>query len=325
MESRKKRNLEIERKRKQKNRIVTGVFSLMVLIVVAIIGYSVWDILNRRTIMTFEGESISTRDFRFFTSTMDMPPGQAAQEAALESLLQTLVLLDRGAQHGLTPSEEEFVALEEDARNMHEQMAMSIPGGLDFIPDRRVAEFFSAWGEILNGLMDIYVDIEFDEEEFAEFLEENMEFFIQAATDMNVKYAASFDFTELEAAYERLQAGEISFDQLVEDYSFFHHEGEDNDPINIMEFIERYDAWEHGMDIVEMDEGDVMGVFEINGIFFVLNMYEHFIDDEILEMQISDARESREDSGRAEAFFEFLDQWINDADYTVNLRAIRHF
>lgn len=329
MESRKKRNLEIEKKKKQKQLMFTMVLTCLIVVVVGALGYAVWDIQNRRTIMTFGGERVATTDFRFFHLMNDMPAGEAAQEAALDALLMTLVVQEAADRHGLSLTSAEMSELTAQAAEMREQFHFQMPGALNFISDRRIAELWSI-AEFFEPLMDIYEPyFEIDEEAFAESIEAAIEeWIIDSATETYVKYIASFDWEEIQAA--AALTGEGDFDALVREHSrLFDEEGEGVEPIDFFDFLSQYNAWAHWEALSELEPGEVSEVIEVDGWFFIVQIYSREFDEErkqeILEEFAESERESLVEEGRWAAFIERLEGWVADADYSVNERAIRRF
>jgi len=317
MESRKKRNLEIERRKKEKQRITTSILMGLIALVVIALGYSVWDIQNRRTIMTFEGERIATSDFRYFHSMTGMPPGEETQQVIMDNLVQTLVVLERAERHGLSLSEENRANLEEHVRNFRGQN----PGAFNFISDRRIMELDSIW-LLFEPLMDIYVpDYELDEEEFAPLLETHLEGIHDSL--IQFKYLESDDWFELEDAIAALEAGG-DFDTIAREIYGLPEE-EEIATVDLSTLLDFYDISERRPELLSLEEGEVSEIIIADDVFFIIQMYNNVVDDEVLESAEELFRERNIQTGRAGIFWALIEEWIEQADYTVNERALRRF
>jgi hypothetical protein len=317
MESRKKRNQEIERRRREKQRIFTWILTAMICVAAFGIIYAVWDVTNRRTIMRFEGERIATSDYRFFHVMNGMPVGdEEGREIVLENLLQALVLLERGERHGFSATSEELSGLMESARNIREQHNTS------FISERRIAEFISAWDVVYEKLMDEFVPAQdLDEAEFTELFDEHIEENRSFLEDLRVKYIVSFDLEEIILAYEGVTGG-TNFDALIQQHSAFYSEEHGVESFDFWEFAEMFSLWEEWMELIELQEGEISSIFEADGLFFIVQMYERSLDIEAEEISF---REGIIAERRAIAFNEIVEQWMAEANYTVNDRALNNF
>jgi hypothetical protein len=189
MESRKKRNLEIERQKRSKQRAFTAFLAVAVLIMAGLLAYAIWDNIDRRTIMTFEGTNIATTDFRFFH--MLQPDLEIAREESMEALIGTLAILERAERSNITLTAAQRAELLEEAAGLREQMNWQQPGALNFISNDRIADFFSV-DLLLDELMEVYVtDYEVDEAELAASLAEHVEELTSWLTMHQIKYVSS--------------------------------------------------------------------------------------------------------------------------------------
>jgi hypothetical protein len=311
MESRKKQNLEIERQKKSKQRTFTAVLTIAIIAAVGLLGFAVWDNINRRTIMTFEGENIATSDFRFFNAMQQ--PSPDSRYNALDGLLRTLTLLNQAEAHNLRVTPEQQAELMSDAAMLREQANWQQPGMLNFITDNRIAQINSI-EFFLDSLIDIYItqDFEIDEDEFAEALEEHRENVVPWLADMQIKYAASLDPAEIATTF----MGED------EDISAF-------EPVDFIEFTQdigiSLENWQHFQNIVNLEVGEVLQLVEMNGVFYNILMYERVLEDESIEEAEASFRENFTNEAREDAFFELLESWVANANYSLNNRAFNRF
>ncbi|MCL2197440.1 MAG: hypothetical protein FWB80_00805 [Defluviitaleaceae bacterium] len=311
--SNKNRNREIEQRNRQKRFVFTGILTCLIVLAVAGLAYAVWDITNRRTIMTLNGERIATTDFRFFHTMQQLPPGELAQESVLNDLTQTLLILDRAAQHGVGATAQELAEIQEQAAEMR------AGGGLNFISERRTAELLSAWHHVFERLMDIYMaDFTPDQEEYQTEMAMRMENIILNSTDVKIKYLYGADWFEMDDIRHELEHGA--------DFEAFTGEGAE--PISLLTFAETYDAWASPelnviFELQQVD--DFSTVFEINGMYFIVKVYDRVVDEETVAMFAEMESERFINDARAEAFFELTMEWVDNADRDVNLRAISRF
>jgi hypothetical protein len=312
MESRKIRNREIEKAKRNRKRVGTTIFTLVIIAAACFLVYMIWDNINRRTIMTIEwaeiglGQtSVATSDFRFFY--MSQEAGDEAADNAMDELLARLTLLERANYHNLSLTSEERTMLLEEAATVRE---MHPPGTLGFISNGRIADLWSA-DFLIPQLMEIYSqDIELDEEDFAERLAEHMEIQLPWVADMYIKYVASVDPAELENAFTE-----------------YAYEADELEPIEFWEFVQSLEmTWEQADLIIELEVGEVAELIEIHGVFYSVLMYSRTFDPEIIEEMENDFRTDFENSARSMNFFEeHFSAWRESFSHTVNNRAFNRF
>ncbi|MCL2456251.1 MAG: hypothetical protein FWD19_01725 [Defluviitaleaceae bacterium] len=324
MESRKRRNLAIEGAKKKKKLVAKGILAACLLAVVAALGFGVWDVANRRTIMIFNGEKIPSTDFRFFNELS----GGASPEAALRDLKNTLVLLERSAQHNIFPTDEEIAEQLDGANEMRDSR------NLNFISAHRIAEILSVWDVPFESLKDIYVPedgFEVDEEEFAENLEWQMDRILMNATDMKIKYIKTRLGSSIEGAEELLNAG-MDFDNLIRTYCDDFEISLENDPepIELVQFVINNQAWDYFGGLMAMEVGDVSEIIEIadendDYTFFLVQVEEKEVDEEQIETAKDGARTEFISGKRSEIFFEKVQEWADAANVKLNSRAYKRF
>lgn len=322
MQSRKNRNLEIERQKKQKQRIFTIVLSVLVAAAALAVCYGIWDTINRRTIMTFEGNRIATSDFRFMNVL------QASPEMAKEDLIQTLTILHHADMHGITVSSDTQAELMAQAAEFRAQNQHMIPGGLGFISNERIAELFSA-GDLAQQLLEVVeLDYAVDDDEiaqmFADFVDENREML----EDVHVQFAASTDMQAMTQGLARLE-DDGDFDAFVREYSMFYPE-EGIEPFLIWELSEEHhhlwgdiESWElFNEEVMSLPAGEFSGIVPSDGFFYVFNVTSRELNYEELEENF---RAQELENARNAAIIELFDLWAAQAEYTVNMRAFNRF
>ena len=321
MQKRKVRNAEIERQKRNKQRVMQSLFVLCAVLIVVGIGGIVWDSINRRTIMHFNGEPISVGDFRFQGLLFNAPLNAETRDFAIESLLNTLVVLDRGERHGIGATAAEINEMEEIAVMVRAQMNEQNPGSLDFISDRRVAELLAA--EIVSERLSLHYfsDFEPDATELAEALAEHIEEHRQFLYTMYVKYIVSEDSFGVAEAHERFMDGE-DIDILVQEFSDDYDPDEGVQPMEIAEFIGMNNMWEHIDELIELEEGEITAIIQMGELYYIVTMYSRFFDYEEIEETF---REHFTENARQIAFVEQLQEWAQEADYEINTRALNRF
>ena len=323
MQSRKKQNLEVERKIKRQKKMYAAVFAAICLAVVIVIGWVVWDTQNRRFIMTFNGERIETNDFRLISILTDQPINEFTRQPLLEELLMALTVLDMGERYGVGFTSEERAGNEETAifwRDMFEQEA---PGMFGFIDTDRMGEFIGFNAQIVPRLVDLLItDYEVDEDEFEEELEWHIEMLIERDMEVLVKYMAQ-DTTEShqEAIIELMAGDEVDFDDIASRFCVLQTGLE---PINLNDFAAQFgvhvDDWMAGLPVGEFSLGfspDLHGS-EYYLIFYVYDRIPPELDLDTVEREF---RENFELNIRANIFFERLEEWVAEANYVLNHRV----
>lgn len=337
MDSRKKANQQIERKKRAKRRTATAITALIIGAIVLLVVYSIWDSIDRRNILTFQGERIRTSDYSYFHLMSGAFPGdEEEREIAFSGLLRALAILERAEQRGISVPVDEMEPILESSTQRREAIAFQDASLLRGTSVNRMAQFASAgylfepdWmhpGPLFFLLMDEYVPyIEIDEDELAELIEENMDQFESWATTTNVKFIASDNEADLINAREAAEMGYYTFDQLIERY---HQVEEDDELINPMElthFAINSGAFEQWQELTMMEEGELSEVFQAGDRMFLVQIYEREVDEEILADILEETREEFIDERRVLAFFDVIDSWVAQASVSRNERALRRF
>jgi hypothetical protein len=74
-----------------------------------------------------------------------------------------------------------------------------------------------------------------------------------------------------------------------------------------------------------MQEGEVSTVLTIGDQFFIVQMYEIEVDQELVEEYTQNVTERFITERREEAFFDVIDGWVATANIQRNERALRRF
>ncbi|MCL1843217.1 MAG: SurA N-terminal domain-containing protein [Defluviitaleaceae bacterium] len=317
MQTRKQRNLEIERKRKNQKRKWVGIFVMLALIAVGALGWAIWDMQARRWILDFNGERIPTSDFRFFTQG-GPPLTEEFRDILLDSLISSLALMERAERYNLSATDEEIAELEDMSRQFR---ASEPPGSLDFISNRRMAEFYAVnpqVGPVFERAMDHFVpDYTPDEEELSLELQMHIETNREFLETPYIKYIRSSSREEVMEAESAFAEGDMVFDTIdaspLED---FFQEHTDWDTID----------WDYIDAIFEvlwaLELGQVSHIFEIGEYYFFVQMHERIFDYDAVEEEF---REHFINRARSTEFFALIETWVEEADVNINNRTLNRF
>ena len=331
MQSRKKQNLEVERKIKQQKRMYAAVFAAICLAVVIVIGWVVWDTQNRRFIMTFNGERIETGDFLFISMLDGRPLDGFTRYAILDELLSVLTIMDLAERYGDGFTDEEQIANEELGASWRLWVDQETPGALGFIDNRRMGEFLNLHANVVPRLIDRLItdadiDAAFDDEMFREGLESHIAFLIEQGMEVYVKYMAQDTMESHQEAVVYLTADDdFDFDDIASRHCVL---GTGLEPISLHEFEELF-----GVHVDDLQAGLPVGQFSFtfspefhgSGYYLIFYVYEHVepdleldeIEQEFLEFYVQNLRES--------IFLERVPGWVEEAEYELNYRVFDTF
>ena len=323
MHSRKKQNLEVERKLKRQRKAHLAVFAALCLVVVIVISWVVWDTQNRRFIMTFNGERVLTNDFLLMSVLTDQPINDFTRYVILDDLLRTLTLLDMGERYGVGFTPEERAENESVAAMWLGMFEQEAPGMFGFIDPARMGEFIGLDEQVVPRLVDLLItEYELDEDEFEEVFEMHVEWLIEQGTEVFVKYMAQDTSDSHQDAVIELTANDdFDFDDIASRHCVLQTGLE---PITLQEFEMRFnvhvDDWLAGLPI-----GQYSPTFSPlqHGTEYYINFYVYDRVPPELDL-VTIERELRDDwiqHGKMSTFFELLPGWIADAEYELNLRV----
>ncbi|MCL2356119.1 MAG: hypothetical protein FWC70_03010 [Defluviitaleaceae bacterium] len=322
--SRKKRNLEIERAKRGKTLAVRGVLLAVAAVIVAVACFWIWSWIDGRTIMHLNGERIAESDFRFVLLMEELEgsvPTEESHENAFDSLVQTLAILEQGRARGISPADEDMEGLLEEAAMLREQLQWH-PSRLRFISDARIAELWSL-GLVYEGLLEYYTgDFELDAEQSAE-LEERLAEHLEGVSDFLINREVKYVATEYE---EELIAnlGLADFDALIREISVFYEEGEEIEAVDFWAFMNTHGAWSVWEDLTEYNQGDISHIFEHNGLFFALYFETVYMDYDARDEEAEFFRENYLRTQKAEILNEKIEEWVANVTINRNERAMRN-
>jgi hypothetical protein len=321
IKNRKTANKEIERQKKQRRRLAAFIAVVASCIVVAAISWVVWDVQSRGWILRFEGSRISTNELRFFLND-DTPQGK---RAALDMLIENLTLIHRAEMHGVQLTDEEM-------EMWSAWITMQMGDELHFISAERLSEFYSAgFGEVWERLLDIYipeymvfVDEYTFEADFAEHLEESWDMYLQ----MDLKYLLIDDFETAEAVHAQLLAGEITFDDAIREHNQWYSEEEGITTMPLHTLIqEAMLDIEQSEAIMQLQPGEVADIIEWGAEFDMLSYLLVYAEtrEEPDENEIRvEFRNRHIMTERNRMMVSLVPQWVAQANYTVNQRALNN-
>ena len=318
MQSRKKKNLEVERRVKAQKKLHAGVFAAIVLAVLIAVAWLVWDAQNRRFIMTFDGERISTGDFRFVGHVLALrqDPGAPGfnRFQVLDELISLLAVIDMGEEYadGFTQEEREIGL---DMAVSHRQWMQEMNYSLGYIGNERMAELLGImelW-HVVPRIVEEFVERGYyvlDEEEFAEELTLHIERLIEEGTEVYVKYMATYERDGFnEAALELVSEDGFDFDDLISRFSVLET---GHEPINLTEFLAQYGIWQT-WNLEGLPIGQFSSTLEGSEYFFIAYIYDRVEPELDLEEVEEDFRESFLFSRSFGIFIERLEERVEYA------------
>ena len=315
-----RRNKDMERRRKQQRQVMRLAFGALMALVVFAVVWLIWDIQNRRWIMTFEGDRIAVTDYRLFLSFAG-----GNSDAAMHELKTTLTVMNRANIHGVGATLEELVEMEGFAA-MFRQFGVQ-NDGFDtwyFINDRRIAELLAPQEYVMHRLLDIYVPTApISEAELAEataeYVAENLDNYADIETLFIVASAEN-----MEQVLYLLSLGEQSFEEILREYSLLAPPDEDDE----LETTSMDDLmWQLSLppesvnQIISLQEGEISTVVEtaFDDVLLIAYIYSRE-DADIAEVE-ENFRERFEFQARVEIFHEIVEGWVNNANYSINHRV----
>jgi len=312
MQSRKKRNQEIERNKRQKRRLSAGIGVLIVLAICAGIAWFAINAYQRSWIMTFEGQRIPTNELRFMMENQDPWVGHdEIIDNAMSDLIQSLTIMHHAnnLDFGMT-NEERTILLE----NVESRPGMS---------DARLAEYFSI-GNMFERLFNHHVpEFTLDpadyQEEITEYIEARRPFYHQT----EFMYILNDDLEVILSVMESMESdANADFGAFVMTYCVEHTNVEfvteepNLLPLSTLEQI--VDPFEL-LELVDMQPGDTSGIIMFGESFLVLHMHS------LVETPDSEIQESFLTSLafelRAAQFNEIFEEMMENANFEINQRA----
>ena len=311
MESRKKRNQEIERNKKQKRRMSAGIGVAIVLVILAGIAWVAFDAHRRNWIMTFEGQRIPTNELRFMMENQDwwVQPEEIT-DRAMADLIQRLTIMHHANRLGLGMTNEE------------RDIILANTGSHNVLSDNRMAEFMSVSG-MYERLLDYFVpeftlDAVDYQDEIADYIEARRPFYEPS----EVMYILNEDLGVLLSVQTSMfdDAG-TEFADFVLQYCEEHiaHEMESPNTLSIAELEGVLDPMDMLM-LMDLQPGEMSEIVAFHDSFLLLYMHSRgeIADSEIQESFLSNMALQR----RHSEFSEIFEELIEDAEVEINQRAL---
>jgi len=311
--SRKKQNMEIERKKKALRTRHTLSLLGVVLVIVIAIAWVIWDSQSRSWIMNFEGDRISIADAQFMVASYSMfGEMDGLVDMAMDELIDTLIVLRRGEQHGVGITPEEHAEMTE---NMAGQLGWM---GIDFIHPARAGELMSMGG-VQTRLMDIYVpNYTPDPAEFQQALANYIADNAENYANFEVKFAVT-DTNEDAINVWSLVSETENFDDLIREHSVFYDEEFGIQTLDARQFAEDLMLGDEDTNIIMNLQNGEAHIVQFDEQFIVLYMYDRSEANPVV-MEAS-FYTNFTNTRRHEEFRALRDAWRLEANYTINQRA----
>ena len=330
MAKRKHQNLEIERQLQQRKKVYQVVGFIVAAIVVMAISASIWAYRDRQTVMRYDGGRVATSDFRAVWELHDQfHRNPAARQAALDSTKAIVVLRDRAVYHNVDLTPEERADAVQNMADWRQWERNN--NGFDimgFISNERLAELFTT-SPLNERLQDIYVPYYTpDPEELAELVEEHIEENFHDGMDLQVLFLSLVSYEEINEAYSLV--GTMDFVEIVRQFT---EEFDEESEINHMSLTGLIPILE-GMGItpedleflLNMEEGEYSHIitvmdFEFTGepVYVIFKMVS--ISEADVEAITAEIKEVLVRVRRDEIFFDIVQDWVDEANFTVNQRG----
>lgn len=320
LKKRKLQNKEIERKKKLRAKLTAMIFAAIGVFIVAAIAWVAWDTHSRSWIMRFDGQRIPIGEYRVW---LPANPTDAEREATLDYLKEALVLLDRAEYHGMGLTDEE--------RDFWSWLLTMQHGPAHFVTDERLAELFAAHaGEVWQRLAAHYIPDMFiflDEQELMEDLAEYKEANLLDYVNTTVYYVMLDNFELAVDAYMRYRAGEVTFYDLLHEFNPEWLETEEEWPTFLLSAV--IDEFQLDEDYAQMllalETGEISAPIAWGEFFGIDASVLFYIAERVDADEAEIERGFRERAAAAERnrlFAEQLPRWVEEADITVNRRAM---
>ena len=320
MQSRRKENKAIERKKKGQRRLSAAITCLVIGAVVGIVAWISVDAVMRRWIIEFEGTRVATSDMRFvgLVHGIENLSDPATRSLILEETLEISTIKHQAQLVGLSATAEQVAMATSLIENEIAWGGFQLPSGVSV---EEAANILAYMNDVRWELMDHHVPITMVDTsglrgEFPGYLEENREWYELQATQ--AQFIVSSDLEVLERIQADADAGSIDFEALALQYCEIRtEEGIMTVPITTM--MEWFMLTE---DALDLENGQVTDIIHFGGdqsvIVYMLDrgqldeaaLEETFVEQNAIEL-------------RHDIFVDMLESWRTSANYTVNNRALR--
>lgn len=320
MANKKQLNRQIERKTKAQRMMFKCVAIGIVALVVAAVVWVIVDSRAQRFIMTFEGQRIETNQLLTMASVnwanLNDPTSRDEQ---ISNLVDYLILTSRADAHGLGLTQDDIFGMM--LQGWPEDMA-EIQAAFQVLPGRLAAHYVA----------DYVPDMAVYGEELAEYIEENRNFYAETNTFVIV-HQDPLALAEIVGMFE---AGEVyspeHFEALVQEHSLIQDSEAPVEPVSMAAAIQALQLFDYGMELAEMQTGDLSMVMEgsitdnfdgmpvdipVHVLVYVIDRTE--ATDEDIEASFIDRLVQQH---RSVEFWALFDEWVENADYTLHRRTI---
>ena len=328
MAKRKHQNLEIERQLKHRRKIYQAVAFVVAAVIIMAVSASLWAYRDRQTVLRYDGGRVATTDFRAVWH-LEWQNNPAAREAALGSVKSIVALRDRAIYHNVdfTPEERS-----EAVQSMADWRQFEINNnGFDvmgYISNERLAELFNV-GPLHERLLDIYVPhYDVDLEELAELVEEHIEENYHYGMDLQVQILQLSSREEAEEAESLL--GTMDFDDLVRQFTEWLEDDMDMPPtaslVSLVPDLEGLAISPEDLEyLFNMEEGEYSHIVELMDFEFGIPVYVIFKMESISEADTDAVTEEMKEAlirvRREEIFVALVQDWVEEANFTINQRG----
>jgi|GEM_PF-1967217 len=331
MQNRKKHNLEIERKKRNKHRVGVVITFAVVGIIVAALAWIAWDVRQSGFAMTFEGTRITRDEMVNYAMLLEANPADPEhRDPIVDFMVHSLTIEHRAASLGIEVSEEEH------NNNMMQTFTQRMWGQLpDFISDEMFTNFLNVSVTLRSHLRDHYVPTYTPNMldivgAMSEYVEVNRQDYELARTQ--AQYIVSSDFAAINEVAELINLapdlGElIAFDVYAQTICEFYDLERGIETASIPNLINWFGLFEATEELHQLQRGERSDILQFGEneegeprFILVYVIDRPGIEDSELEESFL---EQHVDDRRWELFGEIEDAWVAEANYTVNNRAFR--
>ena len=323
MANRRLQNKEIERKKKQNKNTAKAIGIVAAFLLVLIAGWIIWDVYDRRFVITFNDTRIPTSELQVFLDMVGRTP--ETRVGALMELVGTIATLERAEQLGVSINDE-------DREFLLGWITDQRAAGNDFrrISDDRIIDLFST--QMLHPLIaeiefpDDLLVLDIDEEELMEDFLQALEDEFISDYDIQVFWIAHDDLAYLDEILSDVQAVESSdgFIDLIFRHCMWQYSLDEiiPTPLDAIYFSFEFDE-EILNALIALEPGEVSQIIratdETNFIIYIVSK-EPLDKDELFENFKANTLQNM----RFEAFFNQLPIWVDEARerMDINERAV---
>jgi len=326
MQSRKKANMEIERNKRNSRRMHNAILLLVVLIVLGGIAWVATDVVLRRNVLVFEGRRVPTTDVRYYAAVVNLnPSNRDHHDMIVDTMLQHAVIYHQANLAGITLSDEEMEDWVHYVNWMRATEWFHLPPP-DQITSERLAELIAISDDLFPRLLEHHVpDYDLD----ISHLQDELELYIlnnRFDYELNATEAMFIINPDPEVLQGIVELGEvadmINFEAFAQaNCTWWMAMGmEEVENYPIMDIINGLQLFEFQGELLSLQTGDISRVIPMDDDFIIIYMQDR---PEVTDAEIEESfTETHTLIRRGEVFSEIVAGWLEEADYTVNRRAL---